>query len=296
MKIKEAIIIGGGPAGISCAIQLTRYDFEPLILEKSNLGGLLLNANYLENYPGFPEGIKGENLIELLKEQLKKYKIKVLFEEVVKLVSKKDFFEVVTNKSSYFSRFIVVASGTKPKRFEDCPIPDKLASKIFYEVYPIITLKGKKIVVVGAGDAAFDYALNLIRDNEVVILNRRESSNCLPVLLKRVKESTEIDYIKNTKIQGIFPSSSDRIKLECLTPEGRTNIEADFLLFAIGRVPCLDFLSPEMRREVNEGKESSRMYLAGDVKNGIFRQIAIAVGDGIMSAMKIYKKIKEEEK
>jgi thioredoxin reductase (NADPH) len=292
MQIKEAIIIGGGPAGISCAIQLTRYDIEPLILEKKKLGGLLINANHVENYPGFPEGIKGKDLTELLKEQFKKYKINVFFEEVVTLVSDKDLFKVTTNKSLYYSKFVVIASGTKPKEFKECSIPDELTPKIFHEVYPLINLKKKKIAIVGAGDAAFDYALNLIRDNEVVVLNRSESSNCLPVLLKRVQESTGIDYKKNIEIKGIFPSSGDRVKLECLTPEGSTNIDADFLLFAIGRIPCLDFLSPELRSEVNEKKESSQLYLAGDVRNGIFRQTAIAVGDGIMSAMKIYNKIK----
>jgi thioredoxin reductase (NADPH) len=296
VKIKDVIIIGGGPAGISCAIQLSRYDIEPLIIEKKELGGLLVNANQVENYPGFPRGVRGEELTELLKEQLKKHKVNVLFEEVVKLVSNKYFFEVKTNKSSYFSRFVVVASGTKPKEFKEIPIPDELASKIFYEVYPLINFKNKKIAVVGAGDAAFDYALNLIRENEVVILNRSESSNCLPVLLKRVQESTEIDYIKNIKIQGISSTSVDRVKIECLTPEGSKNIEADLLIFAIGRIPCLDFLSADLSCEVNEEKKNSRMYLAGDVKNGIFRQTAIAVGDGIMSAMKIYNKIKEEEK
>jgi thioredoxin reductase (NADPH) len=292
MNIKEVIIIGGGPAGISCAIQLSRYDIEPLILEKANLGGLLLNANHVENYPGFPRGIRGKELTELLKEQLKTHEIKVLFEEVVRLVFNKDFFEVTTKKSSYFCKFVIIASGTKPKEFKEVPIPDELSPKVFYEVYPLIDLKNKKIAVVGAGDAAFDYALNLIRDNEVVVLNRSESSNCLPVLLKRVQDSTEIDYIKNIKIQGVFPSSGGRVKLECLTPEGSINIDADFLLFAIGRIPCLDFLSPELRHEVNEQNENSRMYLAGDVKNGIFRQTAIAVGDGVMSAMKIYNKIK----
>ncbi len=296
MKIEDVIIIGGGPAGISCGVQLKRYGIEPCIIEKKDLGGLLLNANNLENYPGFPEGIKGTELVKLMKRQLRKQKIEVLFEEVKGVDSNEELLEIKTNKSSYFSKYVIIASGTKPKKFIECSIPDELSPKIFYEVYPISTVKNKKIAIVGAGDAAFDYALNLTGGNEVVILNRSELSNCIPVLLKRVEESTKIEYIKKIKIQKIFSSSGDRIALFCLAPEGCRNIEADYLLFAIGRVPCLDFLSSKLKGEINKKKENSRIYLAGDVKNGIFRQTSIAVGDGIMTAMKIYKKIKEEEK
>jgi thioredoxin reductase (NADPH) len=296
MKVKNVIIIGGGPAGISCAIQLTRYCIKASIIEKGNLGGLLLNANNVENYPGFPLGIKGAELVESMKEQLRRQKIEVLFEEVTRIDSNKDHFKVTTKKTSYYSRYVVVSSGTKPEKFKDCPIQDELAPKIFYEVYPISTIEGKKIVIVGAGDAAFDYALNLVGSNEVVILNRNETSNCIPVLLKRVEESKKIEYIKKIKIQKIFSSPENMITLRCKTSEGSRNIEADYLLFAIGRVPSCGFLSPELKREIHKKKENSRIYLAGDVKNGIFRQTAIAVGDGIVTAMKIYKKIKKEEK
>lgn len=295
-KVKDVIIIGGGPAGISCAIQFKRYGISANIIEKANLGGLLLNANNLENYPGFPRGIKGTELVEFMKKQLRRQEIEVLFEEVTGLDSNEELLKVTTKKNSYYSRYVVVSSGTKPKRFEDCPIPDELAPKIFHEVYPISTIEGKKIVIVGAGDAAFDYALNLVKSNEVVILNRNETTNCIPVLLKRVEESTKIVHIKKIKIQKIFSSPGDMITLECLTVEGSKNIEADYLLFAIGRIPSIGFLSSELKRKVHKKEENSQIYLAGDVKNGIFRQTAIAVGDGIMAAMKIYKKIKEEEK
>jgi thioredoxin reductase (NADPH) len=296
VKVKDVIIIGGGPAGISCAIQLARYGISASIIEKENLGGLLLNANYIENYPGFPLGVKGVELVESMKKQLAKQPPGVLFEEVTGLESNKELLKVTTKKNSYYSKFVVVSSGTAHKRFEDCPVPDSLVSKIFYEVYPIINLKGKKFVIVGAGDAAFDYALSIAFNNEVMILNRDEKSKCIPLLLKRAQESTKIEYIKEIKIQKISPYPEDMISLDCKTNEGSRNITADYLLFAIGRTPSDGFLSPELKREVHKKKGNSRVYLAGDVKNGIFRQIAIAVGDGIMTAMKIYKKIKEEEK
>lgn len=287
MKTQDVIVIGGGPAGISCAIQLARYNIKPLIFEKEKLGGLLLNANCVENYPGFPKGIKGMELVELMKKQLRKHKTKVFFEEITMIDSKEKIFQINTKKSSYYSKYVVICSGTKPMKFKDCPIPAELKSRVFYEVYPIIAIQNMKIAIVGAGDAAFDYALNLNKSNEVIILNRSETSNCIPILSSRVNEYKKIDYIKKIKLKRVF-SSENRITLECFTPEGSRHIKADYLLFAIGRVPCLDFLSSRLKRKVDRNRENTGIYLAGDVKNDIFRQTAIAAGDGVKVAMKIH--------
>jgi thioredoxin reductase len=290
MKVNDVVIIGGGPAGISCAVQLTRYGIKPLILEKENLGGLLLNANYIENYPGFPEGIKGPELTELLKKQLEKNKIKISFEEVLALSSNKRILNIKTDKNIYYSKFAVIASGTKPKKFKDCIIPEEINTKIFYEVYNLKTLKNKKIAIVGSGDAAFDYAIGLGKHNEIIILNRKEKSKCIPILFDRVKKSRKIKYMTNIKVKNI-KSSDNIILLECITSKGVINIKIDYLIFAIGRVPCLDFLSEDLKKKL-----SNRLYLAGDVKNGIFRQVCIASGDGMKIAMQIYSKMRKNNK
>jgi thioredoxin reductase len=287
MRIEDVIIIGGGPCGISCAVQLARCGIKPIIFEKENLGGLLVNANLVENYPGFPKGISGLEMTKLMKEQLKKHKIKVFFEEVLSLSSGGIYPRIKTKRNSFNSKFIVVASGTKPKRFKDCVIPEKLNKKIFYEVYPLRRSRNKIVAIVGAGDAAFDYAISLKKHNKVVILNRKQKTKCIPILFERVKKSANISYKKNIKIQKVA-LYKHAIMLECITPEGRISVEADYLLFAIGREPYLDFISP--------GIENNRIYLAGDVKNGIFRQTAVAIGDGIKIAMKIYRKIEKDKK
>ncbi|MEO0293023.1 MAG: NAD(P)/FAD-dependent oxidoreductase [candidate division WOR-3 bacterium] len=288
MKVEDVIIIGGGPSGIACGVQLARCGIKPVILEKGKLGGLLVNANYIENYPGFPKGISGNKFAELLKDQIKKYKIKVIFEEVFDLILEGEFFKITTKKHSFHSKFLVIASGTKPKEFKDCPIPPELKDKIFYEVSPIRSVRNKKVVIVGAGDVAFDYALSLKTYNEVLILNRKEKEKCLPTLFKKIQKSKRINYKKNIKIKKIIPSSNHLIKLECKSKEGKINIEANYLLFAIGRKPCLDFLKEKI--------ENNKIYLVGDVRNGPFRQIGIAIGDGIKTAMKIFRKIQGEEK
>lgn len=289
------VIIGAGPAGIATAIQLKRYRIEPLLLEKNKIGGLLRNANLVENYPGFPNGISGLNLVKLFEAQIKQASVKILFEEVVKLDLEEGIFRIETQKRIFYSRIVAVASGTKHRKYE---IPEEVRDKIFYEIYPILEIEGREIVIVGAGDVAFDYAMNLQRNNEVVILNRAEKAKCLPLLQEKVKTSSRITYKENTEISKIARASRDRVSIECKTPKGIENLYVDYIIFAIGRDAQLDYLSQELKKNAPEigGNlfPQDSLYFVGDVKNGIFRQTAIAVGDGIRAAMKIYRKLNEE--
>ncbi len=291
--MEQVIIIGAGPAGISTAIQLKRYAIEPVILEKNRIGGLLINANLVENYPGFPDGISGIELVKLFETQLKKLSIKVIFEEVLNLDYQNDVFVVQTNKRIFNSRIVVVASGTKPKQFTEIEIPEGARDKILYEISSIHNVKEKKIIIIGAGDAAFDYALNLARRNEVFILNKGEKTKCLPLLNERVEKSPRVTYSKNTIISEIKNHNRGLIIKLCgkglqtlinRHQEMPPTLHAHYLIFAIGREPQLDYLS-------GFDKSNPYIYFIGDVKNGMYRQTAIAVGDGIYTGMKIYKKL-----
>ena len=294
MKLEKVIIIGAGPAGIATAIQLKRYRISPLLFEKNKIGGLLRNANLVENYPGFPNGISGSELVELFKKHLHNNFIKIIFEEIVGLNFKQKLFLIKTSKKTFYSKIVVIATGTKPKRFSDFKIPEQIKDKIFYEIYPILGVKGKKIIVVGAGDSAFDYALNLEKNNEVFILNRGKTTKCLPILLERTKKSSRIKYLENTKISNIIENSKDELLLELKSEEGLLKMCANYVIFALGREPQLDFLSEKLKKNAQELENKGVLYFVGDVRNGILRQTAIAVGDGIMAAMKINKKLKEE--
>jgi thioredoxin reductase len=288
MKIERATIIGAGPAGIATAIQVKRYGIEPILLEKSHVGGLLVNANLVENYPGFPQGISGIELVRLFEAQLEKAGVQVHFAEALRL-SYDETFVIATQKSTFRSQIAVVASGTKPKEFE---IPKEAADRIFYEVYPIAAVESERIAVVGAGDAAFDYALNLGGKNEVIILNRGQRKRCLPLLWERVKNSPQITYQENAEISGI-ERANNRLILECNTPEGKQKFQANYVIFAIGRVRQIDYLSESLRERTSELEEQGLLYFVGDVKNDPYRQTAIAIGDGVHTAMKIYEKLME---
>jgi len=293
MKAENVIIIGAGPAGLATAFQLKRYGIHPLLFERAKVGGLLLNANLVENYPGFPQGIPGTDLVSLFALQAQHLNIDVIYEEVIELSYDQDLFQARTAQKNYLSRVAVIASGTKPLHFIDLTIPKVLTELVFYEVYDLLQAAGKCVVIVGSGDAAFDYALNLSKKNQVIILNRSEEPKCLPLLWERVQKVPAISYQAQAVICQLKKSPQGGILIECLSPAGDKQFQADYLVGAIGREAKLDFLSEAFHEQGKVLEEQGVLYLIGDVKNGIYRQTSIAVGDGILAAMKICRQLKE---
>lgn len=291
MGIDEVAIIGGGPAGLSAAIQLKRSGIEPILFEKEMIGGLLRNANLVENYPGFPQGISGRELVELFKHQLERYDIKTYDEEVIHLAYKDGEFLISTNKRELIFRTVIIASGTRPRRLEELERRE-VREYVFYEVYSISDIKNERIAIIGAGDIAFDYALTLSKNNEVLILSRSPGARCLPLLFERAMKNENITYFQNTVVENV--KAQDTLILNCRNKNGeRWNVPVSYLVIAIGRKPALYFLDNEM--EIEELQKMGRLYLIGDVKNDIYRQVGIAVGDGLRAAMEIVRRMKGGE-
>jgi thioredoxin reductase len=295
MKVEDVVIIGAGPAGIAAAIQLKRYGLEPVVFEREKIGGLLHNANLVENYPGFPDGIPGSELIKLFSAQLNRLGIKTRRQEITGVDYCDGVFEISSLQETCFSEYLIIASGTTPNQFEHLDIPENLKDKVFYEVRDLVNVSNKEIVIVGAGDAAFDYALNLAQnDNHVTILNRGNEVKSLELLVTRVKEKANIDYKDFNEITSIFVNEKG-MSLHLNSPEGKVHLFADYLLGALGRKPNQVFIRDNLRFQIEELRNSGLLYLVGDVKNEIYRQTAIAVGDGVMAAMQIHHMLEETE-
>jgi thioredoxin reductase len=316
--IYKVIIIGAGPAGMACALQLKRYDIDALLLEANNPGGLLNNANKVENYLGFPGGITGTELIKHFTTQLTAHSIKItqdfaekidfsarsshgltagssdikkppssrgltagssnvqdfkILDSAIKSQNDKIYkFMVYGSKQTYQSEKLILATGTSPIK------PNiKLNKKIFFNVIDLMDVKNKRIVIVGAGDAAFDYAINLARHNQVIILNRGKQIKALPLLQRIVEENPNINYIDNVSIDNYLKSN-----------------ECDYLLFAIGRKPNKPKYANEMTIQESKLLKEKKLFLIGDIKNSIYRQISLAIADGIKTAMEIALENKNE--
>ncbi len=291
MPVEDVIIIGAGPSGIAAALQLNRYGIKPLILEKDEIGGLLLNANLVENYPGFPKGISGPGLVNLFRKQLISQDNRVLIDEAGKVRYDEAIFEIDAGLNKYQSRILVIASGTKPKKVTEPVIPADLKDIIFYEIKHLKNESGRHITIIGAGDAAFDYAINLAKKNQVTLLNRSERTRCLELLKNTALKNPKIEYRENISVKDILKGDG-RLELICVSPGEKQHRETDYLVIAAGRDGNLDFLPVEFKNISDDLTAQKKLFIIGDVKNRHYRQTAICVGEGVRAAMEIFESLK----
>jgi len=292
MKKFDAVIVGGGPAGIATAIQLDRYKINSILFEKNELGGLLRNANLVENYLGFPLGINGEELVNLFKKQLQKTSINIINEEVTKVDYSNESLIVKTKNNQISNSIVIIATGTKPKLLSIDNPNNKINNQILYEIYPIKNIKNKTITIIGSGDAAFDYALSLSKNNIVYILNRSKKTKCLTILKQKCIENKNITYHDNTIPLKIKKENNQmEIFLQNNENNDKNKILSDFIIGAIGRKPSLDFISNNVIKYKDYLINEKKLYIIGDAVNGIYRQASISIGDGIRTAMQIYRNL-----
>lgn len=287
---EEVTIVGAGPAGMAAAMYIRRAGISPVLLERADPGGLLLQANLVENYPGFPAGIKGLELARLFVEQMDTIGVAVTTTCVDDVRPCGNDFRVTTSEGDLLSRVVIVATGTVAKEPSAKGARALMGKRVFDDVraVPPVNKGGGEAVILGGGDAAFDYALNLRgRGHDVTIVSRSEP-RCLPLLRKRA-EDRDVQVVVGVTPESVIEEAGRAI-VSCHGRGEVLRIVGDFVLLACGRVPNTAVLAPALRRRVGQPNNPPEtgvpgLYLAGDVLKGACRQTGIAVGDGIHAAM-----------
>lgn len=281
-------IIGAGPAGIAAAVQLRRAGTDFRLYERGPIGGLLNEAQWVENFPGIAGGLAGRDLAARLKRQLRAAKIAVGHGGVLRLAFRDSAFVVQTAQGTQRAARVLLACGTTPLVAGPPLDAERLRGRLFASVLPLLRVSGETIVVIGGGDAACDYALSLADKNQVHVLVRSARARALPLLQERCRCHRRIVIHEQCRLTEVLNKKKGTIVLKVVRAAGGNGeIVCQRILTAIGRAPDLDFLDPDLRASLPERVREKRIFLAGDVCNGRFRQAAIAAGDGLRVAMMI---------
>jgi len=295
MEIHPVVIIGAGPAGLAAAMQLNRQGISPLVLERNRVGGLLWNANWVENYPGFVNGISGPDLAKLFRDQAQRLGVRITLEEVNSAAYRDGLFILKTNRREYSTDRLVAATGTAAIKLPGKIFSDQLADKVFTEVAPLLNEKRKNILIIGSGDAALDYALNLSRHNQVILLNRSSRIKGLTLLWEQVKNNKSISYYPDSEVSSAAIVQGTKIAVVAKQADHELFFECDYLITAIGRIPEFSFADKSIIEAQDQLVRDNRLFFIGDVINEAYRQTSLAVGDGIRTAM-IISHVLEKDK
>lgn len=302
--IKKLCIIGSGPAGYTAAIYASRADLDPLMFEgfySGPAGGQLMTTTDVENYPGFPEGITGPDLMAKFKEQAKRFGTQFLMKDVQKVDLSQRPFKIVSNNKEFFAQALVIATGATAKRLD---IPGAKDGELWQKGVSACAVcdgamplfRDKDLYVVGGGDTAVEEALFLTKfASKVFLVHRRDELRASQIMAERAKKHPKIEILWNKemiKVEG--DGKVESITLKDTQDQSLSEHKAGGVFFAIGHSPNTGFLGNQLKQDsvgyliTQPGTSKTSVegvFACGDVQDPIYRQAVTAAGSGCQAAL-----------
>lgn len=307
-KIYDVIIIGGGAAGLTAGIYLTRARMDTLLIEKMSPGGQAILTEIIENYPGFPQGITGPELMQKMEEQAIRFGLKIEYGEVVKVEIKEEkqgkIKIVRTDNQEYKTLAVVVASGAEARKL-GVPGEEELRGRgiSYCATCDAPFFQNQKIVVVGGGDTAIEETLYLTKfAREITIIHRRHRLRATKILQERVFSNKKINFAWDSTVTKILGKEKVKgILIKNVKTGQEREISCQGVFMFVGNLPNTKFLEGVIKLDdkgyiiTDDDMMSSRegIYACGDVRKKILRQVVTACGEGATAAFAAEKYIEE---
>lgn len=304
--MEKLIIVGSGPAGWTAGIYAGRAQLEPLLITGTAVGGQMALTSEVENYPGFPQGISGQELNQLMQQQAEHFDTKVRMDEVTAVELSNHPFKVTTYGDEYEAKALVIATGASPRKLEVPGEAEFTGRGVSYcATCDGFFYQDRQVVVVGGGDSAVEEALFLTKfASQVYVVHRRNRLRAEKVFQERAFRNEKIEFVWDSVVTEILGDGSvTGVRLKNVKTEGESTLEADGVFIYIGVIPNTGFLKGQLELDDRGYIVTDRqghtsvpgVFAAGDVQERVLKQVSTAVGSGAMAAMEAEKFIAESE-
>lgn len=299
--IQDVIIIGSGPAGYTAALYAARADLKPVVFAGLQPGGQLMITTDVENYPGFPDGIMGPEMMDMFRKQAERFGTEVKYENITKVDFSVHPFKVWAEEKEYEAKAIIISTGASAKWLG-------LESEVTFGGHGVSAcatcdgffFRGRVVAVVGGGDTAMEEAHYLTKHaSKVYLIHRRDEFRASKIMQDRVLANEKIEVIYNTTLEEIVGETepfkkTTGVRLRNLVTNEESHLPLDGVFIAIGHKPNSELFNGILDMDdvgylkVNPGSTETNIpgvFAAGDVADSIYRQAVTAAGTGCMAAI-----------
>ncbi len=298
--MENVIVLGSGPAGLTAALYAARANLNPLIITGQDLGGQIATTTDVENFPGFPEGLTGPQLTELMQKQAERFGARLEFDSIVSVDLKQLPFRLKGDNAEYEAKSVIIATGASPRKLGVPGEKELVGRGVSYcATCDGFFFRNKELVVVGGGDSALQEGLFLTKfASKVQIVHRRDSLRAGPVLEGRAQKNDKVSFIWNsviTEIQGDGAVKAARIKNVQTGEESLKPVDGVFVY--VGHIPSTAIFKGQLAMDEEgyltvDGRLHTSIpgvFAAGESHDRWFRQAVTSAGYGCMAAMEVDK-------
>ncbi len=293
----RVLIIGSGPAGYTAAVYAARAELKPVMLAGFQFGGQLMITTDVENYPGFPDGIAGPDVMDLFQKQAERFGTRVLFEDATSIDLSSRPFKVESDEHAFEADAVVLATGATA-RWLGLPSEERLTNK---GVSACATCdgalyRGKPMAVVGGGDTAMEEALFLTRfATKVTVIHRRDELRASKIMQDRARKNEKIEFLWDSAVEEVLGDDFvTGVRVKNLKSDATSELAVEALFIAIGHKPNTELVKGQLELDdvgyVKVEAGSSRagvegVFACGDAMDPVYRQAVTAAGTGCMAAI-----------